>query len=350
MSMNRTHAVCKPDPATFRTYTPEAATSQAEVESIAGPHAQDSGTVETAAYQTERRDTPLRPSAPIPVGAYRATLTVVNGLDAGRLEAIGGGLVIGRAPDADLVVEDDAVSRYHARITPCKDGDFVIEDLESANGTFVGANRVKRSLLVTGDQVQLGRDLRLRFRIIDATEESLYRELYDSSVHDALTRVFNRRHFSDRLIVEVSHARRTKGDMAVLMIDVDRLKEVNDSYGHLAGDRALSGIAASIGSSIRLEDVLARYGGDEFAILAPGTSHQDAARLAERVAQAVEGLCLVARGERVPVTVSIGVASLSELEPSDQPHMELLSRADERLYRAKRAGRNSVFSGADDPA
>jgi diguanylate cyclase (GGDEF)-like protein len=313
--------------------------------SVVRLHANESGTVEVAPSATVRRDTPLRPSAPICIGGNRGTLTVLTGCDAGRIVVVDGkGLVIGRAPDAGLVVEDDAVSRYHARVDSADDGSFTIEDLRSANGTFVGARRVTRSPLVTGDQVQLGRELRLRFRTIDEGEESLYRTLYESSMHDGLTRAFNRRHFSDRLFAEVSHARRSNTDLAVLMIDVDRLKEVNDTYGHLAGDRALCGIVAVIASSIRVEDLLARYGGDELAIIAPGTDHQEATRLAERARRAVEGLRLAAGGGEVHVSVSIGVASLRELEQLTEPDIELLSLADERLYRAKRAGRNSVFS------
>jgi two-component system, cell cycle response regulator len=131
------------------------------------------------------------------------------------------------------------------------------------------------------------------------------------------------------------------------MIDVDRLKQLNDTYGHLAGDRALCGIVVAISRSIRVDDILARYGGDELTIVAPGTSHQEATWLAERVRRAVEGLHLAAGGKDVWVTVSIGVASLRELGPSDDPHIKLLSLADERLYHAKRSGRNSVFAGGN---
>jgi two-component system, cell cycle response regulator len=298
--------------------------------------------------QVQRRDTPLRPSAPISGGAYCATLTVLTGVDAGRLIDIDEkGLVVGRAPDADLVVEDETVSRYHARISPDHEGGFTIEDLRSANGTFVGAHRVTRSPILTGDQIQLGREYRLRFRILDAEEESLYRKLYQSSVHDPLTRAFNRRHLSDRLVSEVAHAQRSNTEMAVLMIDVDRLKQLNDTYGHLAGDRALCGIVAAISRSIRVDDVLARYGGDELTIIAPGTDHEEATWLAERVRRAVEGLHLAAGGKNVHITVSVGVASLRELGPCEEPHLKLLSLADERLYHAKRSGRNSVFAGGN---
>jgi two-component system, cell cycle response regulator len=304
------------------------------------------GIVELATAQAHRRETPLRPCSPIPSNVTRATLTVLTGIEAGRLVDIGEqGLVMGRAPDVDLVIDDETVSRFHARIAPDHEGGFSIEDLRSTNGTFVGANRVKRSPLATGDQVQLGREIRLRFRILDAAEELLYRKLYETSVHDPLTRAYNRRYLSDRLIDEVAHAQRTNTEMAVLMIDVDRLKHLNDAFGHLAGDRALCGIVTAISRSIRADDLLARYGGDELAILAPGTSHQEATWLAGRVRSAVEGLRLHAGGKDVRMTVSIGVASLRELGPAEEPHIKLLTLADERLYQAKRSGRSSVFAG-----
>jgi diguanylate cyclase (GGDEF)-like protein len=343
MSRKSPHTLSKSETPTFRQST--------RVRSVVAPtgdvrlHRNDSGTIVAAAAATQRHDTPFRPSKPIAMGVRCGTLTVLSGCDAGRIVVIGGrGLVIGRAPDAGLVVEDDAVSRYHARVDSREDGSFTIEDLRSANGTFVGARRIHSSQLVTGDQVQLGRELTLRFRTIDAEEEFLYRALYESSVHDGLTRAFNRRHFSDRLFAEVSRARLANADLAILMIDVDRLKEVNDAFGHIAGDRALCGIVTVIASSIRAGDLLARYGGDELAILAPGTDHEEAVRLAERARRAVEGLRLAAKGQHVHVSVSVGVASLCELEQSGEPHVELLSLADERLYRAKRSGRNAVFS------
>lgn len=337
MLTNRTHAISASGTVVFR---PDTSTAFAAMpEKVAQLQTRHSRTIEVAPLQVACRDTPLRPSALIPLGTYRATLTVLTGLEKGRLVAVGrNGLVIGCAPEADLVVQGDAVSRHHARIAADEGGGFAIEDLQSASGTFVGAHRVRQSPLVTGDQVQLGREVRLRFRIIDATEESIYGKPYEPSVHDGLTRAFNRPHFARRLFAEVSHARRANTDVAVLMVCVDRLRRVHESYGRLAGDRVLTGIVALIDRSIRTEDVLARYSGDTFAILAPATGRREATRLAERVRLAVEGLRLSAAGTSVRVTVSIGVASLSEVAPSGEPHLELLSLADENLRQAKPVG------------
>jgi two-component system cell cycle response regulator len=297
-----------------------------------------------------RRDTPMLPASFPPPADSRATLTVLTGLHAGRLIAIDGlPVTVGRAADADLMVEDSGVSRHHARFARTVEGAFYAEDLASTNGTFLGANRVGVALLKGGEVLQLGPDLQVRFAIVDSIQESLYRRLYESSVHDSLTHVFNRKYLNDRLLAEIGHARRAHGDVVVLMIDVDRLKEVNDLFGHLAGDRALCTIASRITHVLRVEDMLARYGGDEFVVIAVGTAGAEGRQLAERVRRAVEGLHMSAHGHDVKITASIGLASLGELEAGDEPAAALLALADARMYGAKSSGKNRVCSG-DSPS
>lgn len=191
----------------------------------------------TVEASVPRRDTPLLPPSLPPASDSRATLTVLTGVNAGRLVAVDGTTVtIGRATDSDLVVDEVGVSHHHARIGRTADGGFYLEDLASTNGTFLAAERVGLALLHDGDLLQLGPHVRLRFAVVDAIDESLYRRLYESSFHDPLTHLFNRRYMSDRLAEAVDDARRSSRDVAVLMIDVDALKDVNDCFGHLAGD------------------------------------------------------------------------------------------------------------------
>ncbi len=295
----------------------------------------------------QRHDTPAM-HTPLPLtGNARATLTVLTGLHAGHIMAVDGAPVtVGRASDADLVVDDASVSRHHVRITHMKAGGFCAEDLASTNGTFVGAARVGVAVLHRDDLIQLGPRLRLRFAIIDSAEESLHRQLYESSVRDPLTNAFNRRYLAERLVAEVARERRAEGDVAIMMIDVDSLKDVNDGFGHLAGDRVLTSVAARIQRALRVEDVLARYGGDEFVVLATGTDRGDAGQLAERIRCAVEGLQVSAQGREVKITTSIGVASLTELTSEDEPVRTLLAMADARMYVAKASGRNKVCTSS----
>jgi diguanylate cyclase (GGDEF)-like protein len=290
-----------------------------------------------------RRDTPLLPASFPARSDSRATLTILTGLQAGRLVAChGASVTIGRAPDADLVVDDTGVSRYHARIARSGEGAFYAEDLGSTNGTYLRTLRVGVARLREGDVLQLGPELRVRFAVLDTAQERLHQQLYESSVHDPLTHAFNRKYLNDRLIAEVAHARRARSELAIMMIDVDCLKEVNDRFGHLAGDRALCTIASRIRSVLRVEDVLARYGGDEFVVIAAGTTSAEAVRLAERIRRTIGGLRMSARGREVRITSSIGVASAEELEPTDDPVAALLAVADARMYTAKVSGRDRV--------
>jgi two-component system cell cycle response regulator len=285
---------------------------------------------------------PLRPYA---AGGTRATLMVLTGASAGQLVTVDGAAVlIGRAADANLIVDEAGVSSHHARVGCTAEGGFYVQDLESENGTFVGSHRIDVASLSEGDRIQLGPHLRMRFAMLDATEESLHRRLYESSVRDPLTQVFNRRYLADRLVAEIAHARRTKEEVAILMADLDRLKQVNDRFGHLAGDRALCLVASCLRGVIRVEDVLARYGGDEFVILARETDRAEATLLAERIQRAIETLPMGAAGsQRVGMTMSVGVASLLEVEPTDEPALALLALADERMYQAKRSRENGQF-------
>lgn len=296
---------------------------------------------------TVRRDTPLLP-APLPVAEHlRATVTILSGLDAGRLIPVDAGdVVIGSGADADVVVHETGVSRHHARLERKPDGTFQVEDLGSVNGTFVGETRVTVAPLAHGQLLQLGPRLRLRFAIVDAVNQALHQQLYDSSVLNPLTKVFNRRYLEARLRTEVARTRRASGELALMVIDVDGFKSINDVLGHLTGDRVLCAVAARIHRALRVEDVLVRFGGDEFVVLAVGTDQVDARQLAERLRSGVESMPMSARGRGVRVTASIGVASLAELDVNDEP-LALLAAADARMYLAKQSGRNRVCTAED---
>jgi two-component system cell cycle response regulator len=272
----------------------------------------------------------------------RAILTTMTGVTAGRVFAIAhGSTVIGRAPEADVWLEESSISREHARIVRRGPGKFEIEDMGSTNGTFVSGTKMDHAELESGDQIQLGPNLIFRFALVDETEMSLQKKLYESSTRDALTRAFNRKYLSERLVQEVAHARRHGANIAVLMIDIDNFKKTNDTYGHLAGDAVLRAVAEGVHGMVRVDDVFARYGGEEFVVLARSTEHDSAALLADRLRSAIESYHVRFDGKSIAVTVSIGIASLKEM-PKGAGAIELLSLADARLYRAKEAGKNCI--------
>ena len=165
-----------------------------------------------------------------------------------------------------------------------------------------------------------------------------HREVREASTRDPLTGAATRALLEDTLEREASLVRRHGGALALLMIDVDRFKEINDRFGHPAGDRCLAAIAECIARRIRSSDVLFRYGGEEFCVLLPRTGEGGARRLAERVRSAVDALRIPAGEGTIRPTVSLGVAAAL---PGDDA-AELMAKADAALYRAKRSGRNRV--------
>ncbi|MFA0750115.1 MAG: hypothetical protein SLRJCFUN_000518 [Candidatus Fervidibacter sp.] len=160
------------------------------------------------------------------------------------------------------------------------------------------------------------------------------------SVTDALTGVPNRRYWDLRLAEEIARAQRYRYPLAVLMVDIDHFKRVNDTYGHQVGDVALQQVASRLRSNLRRTDVLARYGGEEFGVLAPQTSLEAAKVLAERLRHAIASDPIQVNSDlSIPLTVSIGVAVFPE---HGQNESELVAAADAALYRAKEEGRNCV--------
>jgi two-component system cell cycle response regulator len=291
---------------------------------------------------THERATDPAMTVPASGGKDRATLTLLSGVNAGQVFALDGTEhVIGRGTEADLWVEDGGVSRRHSRITCRSDGRYFLEDLGSTNGTFISGQRIDVCEIKPGDRIQLGPALMVRFAITDDAEEELQRRLYESSTRDGLTRSYNRKYFMERLTAEVAYSRRHRVKLAVILLDLDDFKKINDTYGHLAGDMVLRLVAAQMQRLIRLEDLLARYGGEEFVILARATGKTEAARLAERIREAVSVLDIPLSERSIRVTISSGVASLPDVTPDGGPN-DVLALADARLYRAKAEGKNRV--------
>jgi diguanylate cyclase (GGDEF)-like protein len=273
----------------------------------------------------------------------RATLTLVTGPSAGSIYTLTSEEThIGRARECAIRIDDAGISRLHARIVQA-DGGFWLEDLDSRNGTFVAGSKVKRHRLAEGDRLGIGPAVELRFAFTDAVEEDMLRRLYESSVLDALTGAFNRKHFAERLAGELAYARRHDAQLTLLMFDLDHFKRINDTLGHLAGDHVLRSVSALVKRTLRTEDIFARYGGEEFAILARGIDIERAYLMGERIRTMVSGAKIYFDGKHVPVTISLGAASLACCGQAATGEA-LIGKADERMYAAKRAGRNRTVT------
>jgi two-component system cell cycle response regulator len=281
------------------------------------------------------------PSGAPPRPSVRATLTVISGASAGRVHSIGDKvMLIGRGRETQLRFEDAGVSRAHARVTYLGPGRYLLEDLESTNGTFVGGRRIERAELESGERIAVGPNVTLSFAIVDSQAERMAHELYESAVRDTLTKAHNRRYLLERLGSEIAYARRHATPLSLVLFDIDHFKRVNDSHGHLAGDAALREVAALVTRMIRVEDVFARFGGEEFIVLTRGVEHAGAGRFSERLRAAIEKLEIVAEGATIRVTISAGYASVSELPAAQRNAEGLIRLADERLFTAKEGGRN----------
>jgi diguanylate cyclase (GGDEF)-like protein len=206
-------------------------------------------------------------------------------------------------------------------------------------------------MMITVSLVQDGKDrvpyLIMQFQDISERREMAGRLEYLVD-HDYLTGSYNRRHFEQELAREVDRAARYGSPGAVLMIDVDDFKNINDTYGHLAGDDLLKGIAGLLTHRIRHTDILARIGGDEFAVLLPQTTAIQATNVAENFVKVIGNEATMLVNDSVGITASVGVASFDGISA-----MEVVARADAAMYGAKKAGRNRFlvyqpFSGGGD--
>jgi len=181
------------------------------------------------------------------------------------------------------------------------------------------------------------------FMVRDAVGED-YRQL---SIRDDLTGIANRRHLLQQIDMRLTEARRIRMPLSLLMIDLDHFKDVNDRFGHLAGDAVLKEVALIIESRIRASDLVGRYGGEEFAVLLPHTSLQAAATLAEDLRGAIENTVVSWEDLRVHVTVSIGVHT--SLPSAPLSRNALIEGADHAMYQAKTQGRNQVSASSVPP-
>jgi two-component system cell cycle response regulator len=270
------------------------------------------------------------------------TLTVLQGTDVGATFQLPRETnVLGRDPAVEVTLDDDSVSRKHARILLRGDGIYEIEDLGSTNGTYVAGALVSgRVRLMDGVRVQVGHTL-LRFALQDDVEQAASRRIYEMSVRDGLTGVYNRRYFEERLTSEFAFAERHKTPLCLILGDIDHFKRINDSWGHHAGDTVLRRVAVELQAGVRTEDVVARFGGEEFAIVARGIDVEGARMFAERVRTIIQRSVITWEGDRLPVTMSLGVAHNQGSATLEKPEL-LVAAADMALYSAKHAGRNKV--------
>ncbi len=274
---------------------------------------------------------------------HRALLFTLTGRQQGAVFPLQASEIdLGRDPSRAVNLDDDAVSREHGRIVRRADG-LYLEDAGSTNGTFLNEERVSQpERLEDGDHVRFGNTI-LRFSLVDELEERALANLFELTVRDPLTRTYNRRFLMAHLRSELAFAGRQGMPIALLLVDIDHFKPINDTYGHARGDLVLQLVANAISRLLRPYDVLCRYGGEEFVVVARDTSLRNAESLAERIRRQIEGLRFDVNGRLATVTVSVGVTSGRPVAGGDETDALLLA-VDMALYEAKESGRNCTRS------
>jgi diguanylate cyclase (GGDEF)-like protein len=277
-----------------------------------------------------------------PISPANPCLLVIGGPALGRLHRLTKQLTtMGRGEEQDIHIVDNGISRAHATVL-VRDGEHVLLDAGSTNGVFVNGQQVQDHVLCDGDRIRIGATTIMKFSLKDEVEEMFQKQMYDSAVRDTLCDTYNRRFFMEAMATEYSYYARHRLPLSVMMIDIDHFKKLNDNYGHVAGDEVLKAVANLINEELRSEDLLCRYGGEEFAIILRTTSHIDAAVVAERIRKRIDVHEFEHQSQAMHVTVSIGIATLDG-DNIATPEA-LVNAADQFLYQAKGAGRNRVAS------
>ena len=248
-------------------------------------------------------------------------------------------LEIGRSPDAEVALpEVPSISRNHARLE-YRDGVVILRDLHSTNGTAVNDRRIDGPTpLRSGDRFQIGA-VHFKFLHERDVEHAYHNAIFELVIRDGLTGVFNKRKFDEEIDREFARARRYGRALSLVLADIDLFKAVNDRHGHLAGDFVLQQIASRMRDVLRAEQVLARVGGEEFAVLCPETDTAGAVEVAEKLRHGVAAAPFCPGKLRISVTCSFGVAERTEAMAAPP---ELLAAADRALYRSKSEGRNRI--------
>jgi diguanylate cyclase (GGDEF)-like protein len=247
-------------------------------------------------------------------------------------------VVLGRGSDCDIQVDRDSVSRRHARVF--RNGEqWMFEDLGSTNGSYVNDVPVQRSILRDSDFLKIGAAI-FKFLSGAGVEAAYHEEIYRMTIIDGLTGAHNKRSFLEFLEREIARCARHRRPLSLLMFDIDHFKSINDTHGHLTGDYVLKEMSKRLLGRIRREELLARYAGEEFATVLPETDNAGAMIFGEQIRRLVADEPFEYEGDRFPVTISVGVATV---EGEDVDTTAFIKMADDNLYRAKREGRNKVI-------
>jgi diguanylate cyclase (GGDEF)-like protein len=278
---------------------------------------------------------------------YPTYLVVLSGGIPGAMLSLSDtGTRLGRSADNTIQLPDASVSRHHAFLRADEDGEIRLTDLGSTNGTYLNGRRLPEQTPVRvedGDRLQFGAGVIVKFIRPDPCEEQFQREMFERTVRDPLTGLYNRAFFLAQFGLLADRGALRGLGTAVLMLDIDHFKKINDNHGHEVGDAVLREVAGVLRQATRADDLVARYGGEEFVVALPVAAPDQATERAERVRSTLASRRIIAGGIPLKVTASLGLA----FTPPGRPRSitALIATADKGLYQAKNGGRDrTVFS------
>ena len=283
----------------------------------------------------------VREKIPKQEGQQKFYLIIVDGDNAGKIYPLDKkAITIGRSDEFDIQLADSSCSREQAIIEFNDNNQPVLKDLDSTNGTFVNGAKITEINIEDGDKILLGFSSVFMFAIQDSLESKFQMNLYESSITDHLTGAFNQKYFLDTLNKAFSYSLRHHTSLGLLMLDIDFFKKINDTYGHIVGDIVLKKVVKRIENNLRNEDILCRYGGDEFAVIVRDFKYGFVKIAAERIRLFFDGRSINCKDHKINISVSIGAAIIDNENIATSEDM--LELADANLYKAKHSGGNCI--------
>ncbi len=268
---------------------------------------------------------------------HRPVLVVLTGNEMGKRVVVERSLMIGRDPAGDLVLSDALVSWHHARIEDRGDS-WTLVDLDSTNGVTVNGEACKERVLAPNDRIVMG-GTAISFELQDALQQALNESVEHMLNVDDLTGLLVRRKFDSELERLVDGARVGSRSVALLVMDLDGVKKINDTHGHLFGAYVIGEAGRVIGRVLRGRGVACRFGGDEYLAALPDVDTPEAVTVAETILNAIANHRFEKDGIQLKPGISLGVASF----PADAADAKaLFEAADKAMYRAKHGGKNRV--------
>jgi diguanylate cyclase (GGDEF)-like protein len=267
-----------------------------------------------------------------------AYLTVTQGESQGRRLKLGDvPVTMGRSADCDFRLLNRAISRLHCRVWRDNSG-FWVRDLNSTNKTYLNDRPVVEARLKDGDFITVG-GIVVQFTQEKDVDHAAQSEFFDLVTNDQLTGLAQRRVFEQSLEQEIARSTRRNREFVLAIVDVDELSRINREWGKAAGDDVLKQVAKALRAGLREEDVLSRFGGEEFAALLPETGVEEAEKLLNSVRSAIANVEFFIQGQSRSASVSIGAMLWN---PEFKTAASTVTRAEEKLKAAKDGGRNRI--------